>query len=146
MSREGLEEWLKWGTGKIRHLERWKVVGKVRPRKRQKDNLLRVMKHFFQIKNHWHKVTHGEVEGIGGCSSRQQVDCYCILANVDWVLVVLMPLHILQKHPANSTSPTRQRCSTNQLLQKLCILYSSYRLQLKAVIPLMIDFFDFENK
>lgn len=34
-----------------------KVLGKVRLRKRQKDNLLRLMKHFFQIKNQRQDVT-----------------------------------------------------------------------------------------
>lgn len=98
-----------------------------------------------------------EVEGIGGYSLRLQVDCYCILANADLVLVVLMPLHILHKHPANSRSSARQRrlrhrkrqqptTTTNQLLQKPQILYSSYSLQLKTIIFLIRDFFEFPSE
>lgn len=37
--------------------DQWKVLGKVRQRKRQKDNLLRLMKHFFQIKNQQQDIT-----------------------------------------------------------------------------------------
>lgn len=107
--REGLgEEWLKWGGAKIRHLEswsrwqkslwvldgsdwadQWTAVGSVRWRKRQKDNLLRVLKRSFQMKNQWQDVTR--VTGCDTCARLQGLegapaDCRVTLAF--WLMLI----------------------------------------------------------
>lgn len=86
--------------------------------------------------------TCGRLKGLEGATSRLQVDCYCILANADWVLVGFdASPHPAKKHPANSTSPARQRhlrqptTTTKLLLQNLQILSSS--LQLKTISSLI---------
>lgn len=154
MLREGLgEEWLKWGDRKIRHLESWSwwqsslwvlvdendwadqqtAVGKVRRRKRKKDNLLRVMKHFFQIPNQWQDVTR-----VGGWRQRRALQQTVIAGSVH-----------ASTHSAK-TSRQQHKCSQREV--KKAAAHNNNRSAAPAApdhilfTSLIRDFFQFDKK